>query len=75
MRIGPRYLHKNQSFFEPEAERTALLVSLKHAPGVLSIEGVEGHHKGGHKVSLEVDRAQLDDFIAHMDSQGWIDGI
>ncbi len=75
MKIGPRYLHSHQSFSESEVEKAALLASLTHAPGVLSIEAIEAHYKGGHRVTLDVDRARLDDFIAYMESQGWLDGM
>ncbi len=51
------------------------MASLAEAPGLLSIGVVEQHHKGGHRVVLDVDHARLDDFIAHMNSQGWLDGM
>lgn len=75
MRIGPRYLHKQLSFPEPRAEKSALLASLNGAPGLISIYDVEPHHKGGHRASLEVDQVRLNDFITHMDAQGWMDGL
>lgn len=75
MRIGPRYLHKSLSFPDLSAEKDALLTSLECAPGLVSIHGVEPHHKGGHRTPLEVDQVLLSDFIAHMDTQGWIDGL
>jgi len=49
--------------------------SLADAPGLLAIGGIERHHKGGHRVSLDVDYARLSDFMAYMDSQGWLDGM
>jgi len=75
MKIGPRYLHGKRSFSEPSLERAALMASLAEAPGLLSIGAVEPHHKGGHRVALDVDHARLDDFIAHMNAQGWLDGM
>lgn len=75
MKIGPRYLHRTQHFSDSDTEKAALITALAGAPGVLSIAAIEGHHKGGHRASLEVDRDQLDDFIAHMDSNGWMDTL
>jgi hypothetical protein len=75
MRIGPRYLHKSLSFPDPSAEKDALSTSLEGAPGMVSVHGVEPHHKGGHRASLEVDQVLLNDFITHMDAQGWMDGL
>ncbi|WCM92348.1 hypothetical protein M5C99_18615 [Acidovorax sp. NCPPB 2350] len=75
MKIGPRYLSKSQSFPDSAAEKAALSASLANAPGVLSMGTIEEHRKGGYRASIEVDRARLDDFIAHMDEQGWMDGF
>jgi hypothetical protein len=75
MKIGPRYLSKRTSFPSLTEERAALLASLEAAPGIVVIEGLEPHLKGGHRASLMIDGARLDDFIAHMDSQGWMDGF
>ncbi|MGJ7558828.1 hypothetical protein ACSFBI_33150 [Variovorax sp. RB3P1] len=76
MRIAPRYLHKKSlSFPDPSAEKAALLTSLEGAPGLVSVHGVEPHHKGGHRALLEVDQILLDEFITHMDAQGWVDGL
>ncbi len=75
MKIGPRYLSKRISFSDIASERAALLASLEAAPGIVVIEGLEPHLKGGHRASLMIDSARLDDFIAHMDAQGWMDGF
>ncbi|WP_147284410.1 hypothetical protein [Pseudacidovorax intermedius] len=75
MKIAPRYLHKSLSFPEPSAEKAALLSSLEGAPGLVLVDHVEPHHKGGYRVLLEVDQVLLDDFITHMDAQGWMDGL
>lgn len=75
MKIGPRYLHKSKSFSDSKVEKAELSASLASAPGLLSIESIVGHHKGGHRATLEVDRSRLDDFLTYMDSQGWMDGI
>ena len=75
MRIGPRYLHKSLSFPDPSAEKDALLTSLEGAPGLVSVYGVELHHKGGHRASLEVDQGLLNGFVSHMDAQGWMDAL
>lgn len=75
MKLGPRYLHQKLSFAEPALERVALMRSLADAPGLLAIGGIERHHKGGFRASLDVDDALLDDFIAYMNSQGWLDGM
>ncbi|MDR6731730.1 hypothetical protein J2W86_004311 [Delftia lacustris] len=75
MKLGPRYLNRKLSFAEPALERVALMKSLADAPGLLAIGGIERHHKGGHRVSLDVDYARLSDFMAYMDSQGWLDGM
>lgn len=68
-------MHRKLSFAEPALERVALMTSLADAPGLLAIGVIERHHKGGHRVSLDVDYALLDDFIAYMNSQGWLDGM
>ena len=75
MKIGPRFLSKQTNFSDVTAERAALLTSLEAAPGMDAIEGLEPHLKGGHRASLMIDGARLDDFIAHMDAQGWMDGF
>jgi hypothetical protein len=75
MRIGPRYLHKSLSFPDLSAEKDALLTSLEGAPGLVSIHGLQPHHKGGHRASLEVDQVLLNDFITHMAAQGWMDSL
>jgi hypothetical protein len=75
MKIGPRYLSKRTTFASLAVERAALLASLKAAPGIVAVESVEPHVKGGHRASLLVDRTMLDAFIAHMDAQGWMDGL
>ncbi|MBS0430740.1 MAG: hypothetical protein JSR41_25930 [Proteobacteria bacterium] len=75
MKIAPRYLHKSLLFAESSAEKGALLISLEGAPGLVSVDSVEPHHKGGHRALLEVDKVLLDDFITHMDAQGWMDGL
>ncbi|MGE8399408.1 MAG: hypothetical protein ACN6NZ_05665, partial [Burkholderiales bacterium] len=63
MKLGPRYLNRKLSFAEPALERVALMKSLADAPGLLAIGGIERHHKGGHRVSLDVDYARLNDFM------------
>ncbi len=75
MRIGPRYLSKRTSFPSLAKERTALLASLEAAPGIVAVEVLKAHIKGGHRASLVIDQTKLDDFIAHMDAQGWMDGL
>lgn len=75
MKIGPRYLHKSRSFSGSMEETAALSESLASAPGLLSIEAIEKHHKGGNLATLEVDGSCLDDFLKYMDSQGWIDAF
>lgn len=75
MKIGPRYLHKHSDFPNASDERDALLRSLKGAPGLLAIRSIEPHRKGGHRAALEVDQGLLDEFIRHMDAQGWFDGF
>lgn len=73
MKIGPRYLSRQTSSLDIAAERAALLASLEAAPGIVVIEGLEPHLKGGHRASLMIDGARLDDFVAYMDAQGWLD--
>lgn len=73
MKIGPRYLHKSRSFSAPKEEKAALSASLVSAPGLLSVEAIERHHKGGNLATLEVDLSRLDDFLKYMDTQGWMD--
>ena len=73
--IGPRYLSKRTRFSSVTEERTALLASLESAPGVVTVNVLEPHLKGGHRASLVIDKARLDDFIAYMDVQGWMDGL
>lgn len=75
MKIGPRYLHKSKSFSDPKEEKAALSASLASAPGLLSVEAIKEHHKGGNFAILEVDRSRLDDFLKYMDSQGWMDAF
>lgn len=75
MKIGARYLPKRAEFPDTNSEQTALLRSLNGAPSVVAVEGVEPHFKGGHRASLVIDRARLDDFIAFMDAQGWLGAI
>lgn len=75
MKICPRYLHKSRSFSDSQEEQAALSASLASAPGLLSTEAIEEHRKGGNLATLEVDRSRLDDFLKHMNSQGWIDAF
>lgn len=75
MNLGPRYVYKGKPFPDRVAERAALLASLISAPGLVSVDSVDGHHKGGHRVSLRIESARLDDFIKHMDLQDWVDGF
>lgn len=56
-------------------ERAALVNALATAPGVRFTGLIEPDPKGGHRASLEIDRDLLDQFIAHMDSRGWMDGF
>ena len=75
MKIGPRYLSKRIRFADAISERAALLASLEAAPGIAAVESVEPHLKGGHRASLVIDQARLNDFIVYMDAQGWMDGF
>ena len=75
MKLGPRYVHKSMSFSNSAQERVALLASLASAPGLLSVENVAEHRKGGNLATLEIDHSCLDDFLTYMDSQGWIDSF
>lgn len=73
VKIGPRYVSKRTTFVSADVERAALLDALATAPGVMFVERIEPHLKGGHRASLEIDRELLDQFIVHMDSPGWMD--
>ncbi len=73
VRIGPRYVPKGTTFASADLEEAALQEALTTAPGVVFIGLIEPHLKGGHRASLEIDRDLLDQFIAHMDSRGWMD--
>lgn len=75
VKIGPRYVSKRATFVSADVERAALLDALATAPGVMFTGLIEPHLKGGHRASLEIDRDLLDQFIAHMDSRGWMDGF
>jgi hypothetical protein len=75
MRIGPRYVPKGTTYASADVEKAALLEALATAPGLIFTGLIEPHLKGGHRASLEIDRDLLDEFIAHMDSQGWMDGF
>jgi hypothetical protein len=75
MKIGPRYLRIRESFANFTAEREALGRTLANAPGVISVDSIESHWKGGHRVWMDVDRPLLDDFLLYMEVEGWIDGF
>lgn len=75
VKIGPRYVPKRTTFVSADVEKAALLDALATAPGVMFTGLIERHRKGGHRVPLEIDRDLLDQFIAHMDAHGWMDGF
>ncbi|AVS85861.1 hypothetical protein C8239_14795 [Paracidovorax avenae] len=75
VKIGPRYVSKRLNFLNADVEKAALEDALASAPGVMRRGHTEQHYKGGHRVSLELERDLLDQFIIHMDSKGWTDGF
>ncbi|BFO54905.1 hypothetical protein AVXHC19_17080 [Acidovorax sacchari] len=74
MKIGPRFVSKFMVYDGMSAERAALEHTLATAPGLIAVQRIEPHRKGGRQASLEIERTLLDQSIAHMDSQGWMDG-
>jgi len=75
MKIEPRLLRRHDSFVDAASELEALRQTLDSAPGVVSISSFEPHRKGGHRVSMEVERESLDAFIAYLYAEGWMDGF
>jgi hypothetical protein len=75
VKIGPRYVSKRAAFVSADVEKVTLLDALATAPGVMFTGLIEPHFKGDHRASLEIDSDLLDQFIAHMDSRGWMDGF
>jgi len=53
-----------------EAQELAEL--LLEGPGVLRAQVGGRHPKGGHRVTLELTWPALDDFIAYLESHGWM---
>jgi hypothetical protein len=66
-----RFRHVGIAVWEPGAEMDALLSAIRRAPGVESTRGVEPHPKGGHIASVTIQKSRYEDFMAHMDVEGW----
>lgn len=50
----------------------ALRKALASAPGMLSVQSIEPHLKGGYRTVFDVDMAKLDAFIDEVERAGWM---
>ena len=75
MRLGPRLLRKAQHPLAPDAEETDLRAALSTCPGILSVQSIRPHHKGGFSAVIELEDGNLDNYIEHMKCHGWINGL
>lgn len=65
-------MRRHPPFGVPAESVESLCQVLMSAPGVAEVRSIEFHRKGGFIVVMDFDRSAFDEFINHIEAEGWI---
>ena len=72
MHFGPRLMRRVEPFGTQTEEAGWLSATLAECPGVNSVKSIQPHGKGGYVAVMDFSMEQLDGFIEHLESAGWM---
>jgi hypothetical protein len=75
MRTYQRFLQKQGHVTAAKNAHQDLQRLLASAPGILVVDSIESHLKGGYAVVFELTNESLDSFISYMDANGWFSAM